>query len=95
METGSPLLTPTYLYCHYKPLPPPHPQSQDVNSVLVVNAPLQVTEVIIHKKRLIQKLPVLEEPLLQRKGSEVYEGRRDHMRNLVDPVYDHILLAPL
>ena len=74
---------------------PPTPPSQDVNSVLVVNAPLQVTEVIIHKKRLIQKLPVLEEPLLQRKGSEVYEGRRDDMRNLVDPVYDHILLAPL
>ena len=77
---------------HPPPPPPPPPQSQDVNSVL---APLQVTEVIIHKKRLIQKLPVLEEPLLQRKGSEVCEGRTDYMRNLVDPVYDHILLAPL
>ena len=58
-ETGSPLLTPTYLYCHYKPLPPPPPppaQSQYVNSMLVVNAPLQVTEVIIHKKKTNPKI---------------------------------------
>ena len=33
-----------------------HPQSQDVNSVLVVNAPLQVTEVIIHKKKTNPKI---------------------------------------